>query len=121
MNGVVPYVYIDKSQYEIIGDIEGQAVRRELIFGFITTNIGRGYSGGNIYFVASLSPIIGLRYPIESGSAEEMAIYDAIVKSEGADFMIFPKFQYEVSGFPPLYKNVKVKVIGKGVKLLTSK
>lgn len=136
MRDVTPFMMLDNSQYQIIGDIEGEAIQTEYVFGVLNSRISASsytdimsseYSDDrssrsrySFSFDASLLPRAYIQYPIVTGNPEQMAIYDAIMKNKEADFMIFPKFQYQVSGLPPLYKKVKVKVIGKGVKVKTT-
>lgn len=95
-------VQVDKSQYEIIGDISGSAEVTQVLF-----------------FVQGVKPNYGkimFGYPSYS-SVEAMAIYDAIENSKGADSIIAPRFKTNSFMFFPFYSKTTVTVTGKGIKL----
>ena len=53
-----------------------------------------------------------------------MAMYNAIEDANkkyagGVDAIITPKYTSSVSGFPPFWWNLKVKIKGKGIRFIT--
>ena len=101
-------VELDKSQYEIVGDIEGEASTRWLLLLYIPIALESSPTYGTIEYP-------GILY---RNVTEQNAIYDAIANSgENIDYIIAPKFDTEISGFPPFYWKTTVKVSGKGIKL----
>ena len=101
-------VVLDKSQYEIVGDVEGEAYTRWFLLFCIPIQLVYSPNYGAIEY-----PFIYYR-----GITEQNALYNAIKYSaEDIDYIIAPKFETEVIGFPPLYWKTIVKVTGKGIKL----
>lgn len=95
-------VQLDKSQYEVVGDISGSAEVTQILF-----------------FVDGVKPNYGqlmFGYPSYS-SVEAMAVYDAIENSKGADSIIAPRFKTKSTMFFPFYSKTSVTVTGKGIKL----
>ena len=96
---------LDKSQYEIVGDIQGEATTSWLWLYFpiplqTSSNYGK---------------IVGIYH---ASGAGQNAIYNAIDRSdEDIDFILAPKFDTEYHGFPPFLWKTTVKVTGKGVKI----
>ncbi len=98
-------IQLEKSQYEIVGDITGEAsVPYLLIFalGMKTNFGGLEYPFG----------IMRYRHPVEQN-----AIFNAIKSHPGVDAIMTPRFETEITGLPPLFWNIKVKVTGKGIKI----
>ena len=98
-------IQLDKSQYEIVGDIQGEASTSWLWLYFpIPLKTSNNY--GKIYGVYHRS------------AAGQNAIYNAIESSgKDVDYIIAPKFDTRYHGFPPFLWKTTVKVTGKGVKL----
>jgi hypothetical protein len=93
---------LDKSQYEITGDITGQATGTWVLFFRVNrTTMCAGSFNGWQY----------------SDMLSSEAVYDAIQKSNGADAMIAPRYTTTFSGVPPFYMHREVNVIGKGIRL----
>lgn len=99
-------IQLDKSQYEIIGEISGKAEVTQILF--FVQGVKPNYG--------ELSGTINLGFYSRS-SAESMAIYDAIEKSGKADAIIAPKFKSHSYMFFPFYSKTTVEVTGKGIKL----
>ncbi|MBM3326964.1 MAG: hypothetical protein FJY65_08305 [Calditrichaeota bacterium] len=100
---------LDKEQYEITGEVAGEAIVSWVFF-FIP--LGDKPQRGVLYNPAMICP-----FGQPGGPVEGMAIYNAIEKSPGVDMIVAPRFESEITGFPPLFWTVKVKVKGKGLKL----
>ncbi|MCF7809678.1 hypothetical protein K9N50_01680 [bacterium] len=100
---------LDKDQYEITGDIEGNASVTTVFFFFA---IGLESNYGTLY-----NPTFHTPWDNGHGGVEGMAIYNAIENSDGADMIIAPRFETRVTGFPPFYWKTTVKVKGKGIKI----
>ena len=99
-------INLDKSQYEIVGDIQGEASTSWLLLFYIPIPLQASNNYGKIYGVYNMS------------AAGQNAIYNAIESSdEDVDYIIAPKFDTRIHGFPPFLWNTTVKVAGKGVKL----
>ena len=98
-------IELDKSQYEIVGDINGTASTSWLWLYFpIPLKTSSHY--GKIFGFYHRS------------TAAQNAIYNAIAKSyEDVDYIIAPKFYTKNSGFPPFFWKTTVTVTGKGVKI----
>ena len=109
-------IQVDSDNYEIVGDIEGEAEGNILWlfyfplvlgdnkhYGRVQSNLWRSYSKGYVY---------------------DMAMYNAIEDANkkyagGVDAIITPKYTSSVSGFPPFWWNLKVKIKGKGIRFIT--
>jgi len=98
---------LDKDQYEITGDIEGNASVTTVLLIF---QIGMKETYGSFH-----NP--NKPWGNSHGAVQSMAIYDAIENSDGADMIIAPRFEMRVTGFPPFYWKTSVKVKGKGIKI----
>ena len=99
-------IELDKSQYEIVGDIQGEASTSWLLLLIFPIPLQTSSNYGKIYGVYNKS------------AAGQNAIYNAIESSdEDVDYIIAPKFDTRIHGFPPFLWNTTVKVTGKGVKL----
>ena len=98
-------IELDKSQYEIVGDINGMASTSWLWLYFpIPLKTSSHY--GKIFGFYHRS------------TAAQNAIYNAIANSyEDVDYIIAPKFYTKISGFPPFFWKTTVTVTGKGVKI----
>ncbi|MBM3329845.1 MAG: hypothetical protein FJY67_10320 [Calditrichaeota bacterium] len=101
---------LEPSQYEIIGDVVGEA-NVTMVFFFIP--IGSKLERGTFFNAMAIAT------PWESveGQVRSMAIYNAIENSSNADMVIAPRFESHVTGLPPLFWTTHVKVKGKGLKL----
>ena len=100
-------IELDKSQYEIVGDIKGKASTSWLLLLIFPIPLQTSSNYGKIYGVYNMS------------IAGQNAIYNAIESSdEDVDYIIAPKFDTEIKGFPPIYWKTTVKVTGKGIKLI---
>ena len=98
-------IQLDKTQYEIVGDIQGEASTSWLWL-YLPIPLKTSNNFGKIYGVYNAS------------AAGQNAIYNAIESSdEDVDYIIAPKFDTQYSGFPPFFWKTTVKVTGKGVKL----
>ena len=111
-------IQLDKSQYEIVGDIKGSSqvtyiwffpywwipLTTESEYGSFELKSGRFIrrSHQGIFFI----------------SPDQIAMYDAIKSVKGVDAIIVPKFSTEYSylGFPFIFRKY-VKVTGKGIKI----
>lgn len=100
---------LDRDQYEITGDISGEASVTVVLFIF---PIGAKPHSGRLYNPYNLFPI-----GTAPGVVEGMAVYNALENSPDADMIIAPRYETEVKGFPPIFWTSKVKVKGKGLKL----
>lgn len=99
-------IQLDKSQYEIIGDVTGKAEITQILFFVMGVKPNYGELSGTI------------RFGFQSyNTAEAMAIYDAIDNSQGADAIIAPKFKTQTTMFFPFYSKQTVEVTGKAIKL----
>ena len=101
-------VELDKSQYEIVSEVSGEATTRWLLFVYFPIQ----FEGSSTYGM--------IEYPgiFYRGETEQNAIYNTIKYSgKDIDYIIAPKFDTKVSGFPPFYWKKTVKVTGKGIKL----
>ena len=99
-------IQLDKSQYEIVGDIQGEASTSWLLLLTFPIPLQTSSNYGKIYGVYNMS------------IAGQNAIYNAIESSdEDVDYIIAPKFDTRYHGFPPFLWKTTVKVTGKGVKL----
>ena len=99
-------IELDKSQYEIVGDIQGEASTSWLFLVYFPIPLQTSNNYGKIYGVYNMS------------AAGQNAIYNAIANSyEDVDYIIAPKFYTKNSGFPPFLWKTTVKVTGKGIKL----
>ena len=96
---------LDKSQYEIVGDIQGEATTSWLWLYFpIPLQTSSNYGKISGYYVGN--------------GAGANAIYNAIESSdEDVDYIIAPKFDTQYHGFPPFLWKTTVKVTGKGIKI----
>ena len=100
-------IQLDESQYDIIGNISGEAsVTYIWLLLPFPINFKTGY--GKLEYPA------GYYYPFR-GETEQNAIYDAIQSADGVDAIITPKFERRITGFPPFFWTVNVKVNGKGI------
>ena len=111
-------IQLDKSQYEIVGDIKGSSkvtyiwippyfwfpLTTESEYGSFEINSGRFIrrSHQGIFFI----------------SPDQIAMYDAIKSVKGVDAIIVPKFtsEYSLFGFPFIFSKY-VRVTGKGIKI----
>jgi hypothetical protein len=100
---------LDRDQYEIVGNVEGQASVSYVFFFFPTGAKPQSGVLFNPYFVCPFGP--------PPGPVMGMAIYNAIESQPGVDMIIAPRFESEVKGFPPFYWTTTVKVKGKGIKI----
>ncbi len=100
---------LEPDQYEITGDITGEA-RVTMVFFFFPI-------GQKPQFGVLNNPNAILPYYPTSGMVESMAVYNALEKSQGADMIIAPRYEMNVTGFPPFYWKTTVSVKGKGLKL----
>ena len=101
-------VELDKSQYEIVGNVEGEASTKWLLLFYFPIPLKSSPTYGAIEY-----PGISYR-----NVTEQNAIYNAIQTSgKDVDYIIAPKFYTKNSGFPPFLWKTTVKVTGKGVKL----
>ena len=96
---------LDKSQYEIVGDIQGEATTSWLWLYFaIPLKTSDNYGKISGFYHRS--------------AAGQNAIYNAIKSSdEDVDYIIAPKFDTQYHGFPPFLWKTTVKVTGKGIKI----
>jgi hypothetical protein len=102
-------IELDKSQYEIVGDIQGEATTRWFLLVYIPIPLETSPNFGSLEYP-------GIFY---RGATEKNAMYNAIKNSgKDVDYIIAPKFDTELSGFPPFYWVTTVKVTGKGIKLI---
>ena len=98
-------IELDKSQYEIVGNIKGVASSSWLWL-YFPIPLKRTKEYGHIY---------GLYY---KNTTAQNAIYNAIANSyNDIDYIVAPKFYIKYSGFPPFLWKTTVTVVGKGVKL----
>ena len=111
-------IQLDKSQFEIVGDIKGSSkvtyiwippyfwlpLTTESEYGSFEINSGRFIrrSHQGIFFI----------------SPDQIAMYDAIKSVKGVDAIIVPKFtsEYSLFGFPFIFRKY-VRVTGKGIKI----
>ena len=101
-------VELDKSQYEIVGNIEGEASTSWLLLFYIPIPLESSPTYGAIEY-----PGIFVR-----NVTERNAIYNAIQYSgKDIDYIVAPHFDTKVTGFPPFYWKTTVKVSGKGIRL----
>ena len=107
-------IQLDKSQYEIVGDIRGSAdvTYIFIFFGWFPFGFESNYGqfelhSGRFVRFRGLFP-----------QPEQNAIYNAIRSAKGVDAIITPKFNTEYSwfGFPFFFKK-SVRVTGKGIKI----
>ncbi|MDP8267769.1 MAG: hypothetical protein P9L97_03470 [Candidatus Tenebribacter davisii] len=104
-------IQLDKSQYDIVGDISGEASISYIWILFVPMPFGVENTFGSLEYPS--------RYSRFRSGVEQNAIYNAVTSVEGIDAIITPKFETETTGFPPLYWTTKVKVTGKGIRLIT--
>ena len=112
------HINVDSDQYDIVGDIEGEAELKVInpililpIFIGNTMKYGSIEYAGNKFKYRSLTT--------------NMAIFNAIEAAEakyagGVDAIITPKATITTSGFPPFYIKIIAKVRGKGIRFKTS-
>ena len=101
-------VELDKSQYEIVGNIEGEASTSWLLLFYIPIPLESSPTYGAIEYP-------GIFY---RNVTEQNAIYNAIQYSgKDIDYIVAPHFDTKVTGFPPIYWKTTVKVSGKGIRL----
>jgi hypothetical protein len=100
---------LDKSQYDITGDVQGEASVTWVFFFF---PIGTKPQMGTFY-----NPMMVFPFGSSDGPVHGMAVYNAIENAPGVDMVIAPRYESEVKGFPPFYWTTTVKVKGKGLKL----
>ena len=108
-------IELDKSQYEIVGDVEGEASYVWILLLNLTNNwVGDSQTYGVIEYP-------GILY--YRSLAEQHAIYYAIMNRnkrtdvQDIDYIVAPKFDTVITGFPPFYWKQTVKVSGKGIRL----
>ena len=109
-------VQVDSDNYEIVGDIVGEAEGNILWLIYFPLVLGNNQHYGRAQ--TSLWTSYG------KGYVYDMAMYNAIEDAnkkytDGVDAIITPKYTYSVSGFPPFWWNIKVKVQGKGIRFIT--
>lgn len=100
-------IQLDKSQYEIVGDISGKADITTILMIFpigVQPNYG------------VLNTPLNLGDFMSRGQAESQAIYNAIQSSK-VDAIIAPKYTYKTTMFLPFYIKETCEVTGKGIKL----
>lgn len=100
--------------YDVIGDVDGAATRT-LFLGFPTTQSSNADRAGVL--TGTPSPRGKRRVFGNRDFTAEMAIYDAIQKTPGADAIVFPKFKRKRTGIPIFYSTETVTVRGKAVHL----
>ena len=101
-------IELDKSQYEIVGNVEGEASTSWFLLFYIPIALESSPTYGAIEY-----PGIFVR-----NVTEQNAIYNAIINSgEDIDYIVAPHFETLVTGFPPFYWKTTVKVSGKGIRL----
>ena len=99
-------IELDKSQYEIVGNIQGTASSSWLLL-YFPISLKRTKEYGHIYGFNS------------NNTTVQNAIYNAIANSyNDIDYIVAPKFYIKYSGFPPFLWKTTVTVAGKGVKLI---
>ena len=104
-------VELDKSQYEIVGDVEGEASTSWFLLFYIPIPLESSSTYGSLEYP-------GMFY---RNVTEQNAMYNAIKYSgEDIDYIIAPKFDTEIKGFPPIYWKTTVKVTGKGIRIKES-
>jgi hypothetical protein len=102
-------IELDKSQYEIVGNIQGEATTSWFLLVYIPIPVETSPNYGSLEYP-------GIYY---RGATENNAMYNAIKNSgKDVDYIIAPKFDTELSGFPPFFWKTTVKVTGKGIKLI---
>lgn len=102
-------VNLEKSQYDIVGNISGEAtVVRVLIF-----PIGVERKCGYLYGNNDQDPWIIGALP---SAAKRMAVYKAIENSPNVDYMIMPKYDIVDENYF-FYRSLSVKVTGLGIKI----
>jgi len=111
------HINIDSDQYDIVGDIEGEAelkvINPLIIFPIM---IGNTMKYGKIEYASKF------RF---NTLAIQMAIFNAIENAEakypgGVDAVLTPKSTVITTGFPPFYIVTNAKVRGKGIRFKTS-
>ncbi|MFC1481302.1 hypothetical protein ACFL6E_03540 [Candidatus Neomarinimicrobiota bacterium] len=112
------HINVESSQYDIVGDIEGEA-EMEVInpILIIPIVIGNTMKFGSIEYA-------GTKFKYRT-TTTNMAIFNAIEAAEakypgGVDAIITPKATITTSGFPPFYTKTNVTVKGKGIRFKTS-
>ncbi len=113
-------INVDSDQYDIVGDIEGEAVLK-VIIPIIPIPIIIGNTNTMKYGTVEYA---GTKYRFRN-IAIDMAIFNAMENAEaqypgGVDAIITPKSTITTSGFPPFYIVTNVKVKGKGIRFKTS-
>ena len=104
-------IELNKSQYEIVGDIQGEATTKWLLLLYFPIPLESSENYGILEYP-------GIYY---RGITEQNALYNAIKYSgKDVDYIIAPKFETEIGGFPPIYWKTTVKVTGKGIKIKDS-
>ena len=112
-------VQVDSDNYEIVGDIEGEAEGDILwLFPIIYVPIPLGDNNQYGRVQGNFWTSYG------KGFVYDMAMYNAIEDankkySGGVDAIITPKYTSSITGFPPFWMHLEVKIKGKGIRLIT--
>tara|TARA_B100001250_G_C19422104_1_gene623641 strand:- start:107 stop:520 length:414 start_codon:yes stop_codon:yes gene_type:complete len=106
-------VQVDSDNYEIVGDIEGEATGNIIWFGWVPFMFGNNNEYGRV------------QNSLSKGYVYDMAMYNAIEDANikypgGVDAIITPKYTSSTSGFPPFWWKLNVKIKGKGIRFTTS-
>lgn len=104
-------INLDKTQYEIVSNISGEAtVQRFLIFP-IGVEQKAGYLYGDSYY--SGRPLL---WGCLAQVAKQMAVFNAVQSSPDVDYMIMPKYDVVNENYV-IYEKTTVKVTGVGIKI----
>jgi len=114
-------VHVDSDNYEIVGDIKGEATYRALyLFPILPIFVPIG--DNTLYGVVEGDGPRRLYKDASYDMAMYNAIRDANEKYEGGvDAIITPKYQWKLSGFPPFFWKFHTKIEGKGIRFITEK
>ena len=115
-------VHVDSDNYEIVGDIEGEATYKVLyLLPIFPIPIPLGDNG---FYGVTERHYGGFR--LYRNPSYEMAMYNAIRDANekyegGVDAIITPKFEWKLSGFPPFFWKYHTRIEGKGIRFITEK